>query len=218
MNLLTNSSLLLWLALPSWGQPSQPDVESLVVGIQRHYDGVRDFQASFAQVYQTHQVIQREKGTLFVKKPGKMRWEYQEPEKKLFVADGRNAYFYVPEERQVRMSRFSAGEIHGTPLRFLLGGVDIRQDFQVSQPRTQEPSQEGNAVLKLIPRSPQTQFESILLEVNPATYRIERLVVQEVTGARSEYVLHEVRENVGLKDQLFKFKIPENVEVVREEN
>ncbi len=109
------------------------DLGALVAGLQRRYASVGSISARFTQIYRAPGIEQIESGILFMKKPGLMRWEYRDPETKLFVADGRNAYLYTPGDRQVIIRPFSANELRSTPLRFLLGQGDIEKDFKVAR-------------------------------------------------------------------------------------
>src|SRR5687767_5949828 len=87
--------------LPVGGQ--QPSADELAAALQKKYDNVRDFSADFVQTYRGG-VLNRQikdSGRVMVRKPGRMRWEYQVPEEKLFVSDGAKIYSYVPDDKQV---------------------------------------------------------------------------------------------------------------------
>src|ERR1700747_272725 len=79
-----------------------PDVKTLAAAVDEHYNHLRSLQAEFTEVYRGSGMERTESGTLWLKKPGKMRWEYRSPKDKLFVSNGKDAWFYVPEDRQAR--------------------------------------------------------------------------------------------------------------------
>ena len=99
-----------WPWLQGRAQPSL-EGEPLARAIQRHYDTVRDFTADFEQAYVGGALKRRtvEKGTVAIRKPGRMRWDYTSPEAKQFISDGQRIYFYVPADKQVRVSPMPGG-------------------------------------------------------------------------------------------------------------
>ncbi len=173
------------------------------------------FSADFLQIFQSHHERLEERGRLLMKKPGRMYWEYESPTKKLFVADGRKAYFYVPEERQVFVSDLNLSTAE-TPLLFLLGKGDVRADFEVSLETEEDSLQPDNVLLRLEPKRPTGQFSKVLVEVEPATSLIHRLSIVEPIGQRNDYILSNFSENVRVSDRRFRFKIPAGTEVIQQ--
>src|SRR5918994_263533 len=99
----------------------------------RLYDSVKDFTANFTQTYEGG-VLRRkamESGTVGVKKPGKMRWDYTRPEKKLFVSDGQTMYLYFPNEKQVMKNAVPSQDQATSAVLFLMGKGNITRDFNV---------------------------------------------------------------------------------------
>lgn len=195
------------------GQEGDP--AAAVANLQARYAAVESVAADFEQTYHAPGIEQTESGVLFMKKPGLMRWEYRDPEEKLFVADGRDSYLYVPADRQVMIRRFSAEELHSTPLQFLLGRGDIAQSYEVSWEKDFKPRSPGALVLHLMPRRPDAQYAYLVLEYEQSTFDLRRILVKELMGNTSEFVLTNLKTNVRLADKLFQFKIPKGVEVVR---
>ena len=112
-------------------QPDASDPAALARAVQARYDRVRDFTADFTHTY-TGGVLKKqvvERGTIQVKKPGRMRWRYTNPEEKLFVSDGRQIYSYVPADRQVIVSPMPAEDRATTAALFLTGKGDLARDF-----------------------------------------------------------------------------------------
>jgi outer membrane lipoprotein carrier protein len=194
--------------------PPEESVTGIVSGLQKRYAAVTTVTAQFQQMYRAPGVDQVESGVLWMKKPGLMRWEYRDPETKLFVADGHDTYLYMPEERQVMVRRFSAAEMHGTPLQFLLGQGNIAASFEVSLEAGLKPRLQGTVLLRLVPRAPELDYGFVALELDAKTYDVRRIVIGERTGNTSEYLLTNLETNVKVDDKQFRFKIPKGVEVI----
>ena len=147
------------------------DLEAVVAGLQQRYASAVTMTGSFQQTYRAPGIEQVESGVFRMKRPGLMRWEYRKPEEKLFVADGREAFLYVPLDRQVTVQPFSASDMRGTPLEFLLGGTDIRKSFVVSWENNFKPTAEQTLLIRLTPRSGRSEYEYLVLELDPKSYR-----------------------------------------------
>ena len=148
-----------------------------------------------------------------MKKPGKMRWEYASPAGKLFVTDGLKGYFYVPKDKQVFVSDWRADSA-SLPLLFLVGEGNLTRDFDIAVSVSESPRAGGNLVLRLLPRTENSAFKEILLEVQQPGAAIVRLAVIEQSGNRNDYLLRSFQENVPVPDERFRFKIPKGVEVI----
>jgi len=178
--------------------------------LEAHNRSVRDLTARFTQTYRSG-VLGRtlvERGTLAIKRPGRMLWEYREPEKKTFVSDGRTFYFYVPADRQV-IVREQAGD-RGLAVALLSGQSEILQEFTAAL----EPDA-GDGLLRvaLTPRQADPDVRVAHLELDPEQ-RIRALSIEDAQGNTSRFLFEAYRENVGLPDRLFRFEIPDGVEVI----
>ena len=145
-----------------------PTADTVARDLQRKYDRVADFSADFVHSYRGGVLKQQatERGTLLVKKPGKMRWEYTAPEKKLFVSDGHKIYSYIPQDRQVIVGTMPRDEHAPTPALFLTGKGDITRDFNAAFDKVAE-AQPGSFVLKLTPKRREPEYESLTLVLDP---------------------------------------------------
>ncbi len=190
-------------------------VDAAVSGLQKRYAAVKTIKADFRQTYRAPGINQIESGVFWMKKPGLMRWEYRDPEAKLFVADGHETFLYLPEERQVTVSSFSASEMHSTPLRFLLGQGDIAASFKVSRETELKPIVQGTVMLRLVPRTQESDYGYIVLELDAKTSDVRRMVIREQTGNTSEFLFTNMETNVAAEDKLFHFRVPKGVEVIR---
>jgi len=214
--LLTAAGWLAWTPVQLEAQTSAAD---LAAAIQKNYDSVRDFSTDFEHVY-TGGVLRKqltERGKLLVKKPGKMRWEYTAPEKKLFVSDGVKIYSYLPADRQVIVSSLPKGDEATTPALFLAGQGNLTRDFTATEVAPPRSLAAGSRALRLVPRVPQAEFESLLLTVDARSLAIRGLESVDAQGGTSTFLFINLRENVGLSEKEFTFAIPRGVDVVTDE-
>jgi outer membrane lipoprotein carrier protein len=192
------------------------DVKALAAAVDGHYNHLRSLQAEFTEVYRGAGIERTESGTLWLKKPGKMRWEYRSPKDKLFVSNGKDAWFYVPEDRQARKMEARKLEDLRSPLAFLLGKTKLEKELVgLSLAPDVAPSAAGNVVLRGIPQALADRISEIVLEVAP-DYRIVRIVIQDVDGASTEYRFAGMKEDVEIANAKFEFKPPAGTETVEE--
>ena len=214
-----------WLALAvlvstaaTQAAPGDPALE-FARGLQKKIDTIRDFSADFTHTY-TGGVLRKqltERGRLMVKKPGKMRWEYTTPDKKTFVSDGARLYAYIPADRQVIVSTVPR-DGQTTPALFLAGQGDLVRDFTVSNAPPPQGALAGTRALKLVPRTPQPDFETLTLAVDPTTLALRGLESVDTQGGVSSFLLTNVKENLGLSDREFTFAMPRGVDVVTDDS
>jgi len=190
------------------------DVKMLAAAVDAHYNHLRSLQAEFTEVYRGSGMDRTESGTLWLKKPGKMRWEYRSPKEKLFVSNGKDAWFYVPDDRQARKTEAKKLEDIRSPLAFLLGKTKLEKELQgLSLAPDVTSLQPGNVVLRGVPQALADRISEVLVEVTPA-HQIARIVIQEVDGAVTEYRFGEMKEDVEIGDARFQFKPPAGTETV----
>jgi outer membrane lipoprotein carrier protein len=190
------------------------DVKALAAAVDAHYNHLRSLQAEFTEVYRGSGMDRTESGTLWLKKPGKMRWEYRSPKEKLFVSNGKDAWFYVPDDRQARKTEARKLEDIRSPLAFLLGKTKLEKELQgLSLAADVAPLQPGNVVLRGVPQAMPDRISEVLVEVTPV-HQIARIVIQEVDGAVTEYRFGEMKEDVEIGDARFHFKPPAGTETV----
>jgi len=207
-------TLLLSLAAAS---AQGADVKAIASAVDAHYNHLRTLQAEFTELYRGSGMERTESGTLWLKKPGKMRWEYRSPKEKLFVSDGKTAWFYVPEDRQARKSSAKKLEDLRSPLAFLLGKTKLEKELRgLSLAPDIEPLASGDVVLRGVPKGLEDQISEIVLEVTPDN-RIARLIMQEVDGASTEYRFSDQQEDVNIQDARFGFKPPAETEIMENE-
>src|SRR5688572_26053033 len=154
-------SLLLFLALlagPALAQQSParkaaPDLSTILREVEKKYNRVKTVRMRFEQYYRQNQQVRKEEGTLYLRKPGQMRWEYEAPDAKLFLTDGKRLVLYVPAENRATEMPVKESDDLRMPLRFLLGNMDFGKEFSrietVSNP---QPLERGNLVMRAIPK------------------------------------------------------------------
>lgn len=214
-----------------------------VPSVQRfesRYHSAGTLQATFLERYtQSGQPIRTEAGTAYFRRPGKMRWEYESPEKSLFVIDGKTAWFYVPADRTVTRMPAKKSADWRTPFVLLTGDMKVsRLCSKVEQAPNEKPINPGDVVLRCIPkgqpaenaRKPSAQrpsanepalrpsiIERILFEIAPDTGELARVVVQEPGGSSIDFQFRNWQFNVPLPESLFHFQPPPGVAIVNSE-
>ena len=193
---------------------AKTNVKTEAAAVDTHYNHLHSLEAQFTEVYRGSGMERTETGTLWLKKPGKMRWEYRSPREKLFVSDGKDAWFYVPADRQARRTAAKKLEDVRSPLTFLLGKTKLEKELRgLSLAPDVEPLQPGNVVLRGVPQALADRVSEILLEIT-ADHQIARIVIQDVDGAATEYRFGEMKEDVAIGDGRFEFKPPAGTETV----
>lgn len=194
--------------------PAPPPAANLARQLQAHYNTVHDFTADFTHQYRggvLHQSLS-ERGQVRIKKPGRMDWVYTLPEKKQFVSDGTKMFSYIPSEKVVYITDIPTGDQASTALLFLTGRGDLIRDFRPALPKTQPA---GVWQLDLIPKTAQGDFTSLTMTVDPRTLALRGLTSIDAQDGVSTFSFTNLRENVGLADNDFAFKIPKGVDIKR---
>jgi outer membrane lipoprotein carrier protein len=191
----------------------QPSATQVAAALQARYDQIRDFSADFTQQYESG-VLRRkltERGKVHVKKPGKMRWDYAEPEKKVFVSDGSQIHLWVPADNQVTQSPVPKQDEATTAVLFLVGKGNLTRDFTV----TFVPgAPAGTYGLRLEPKLPERDYDWLQLVIDQQTLQIRSLMAADRQGGQSTFTFSNFKENIGVPDSTFAFKIPRGADVV----
>ena len=209
-------SLIFSLTFSLAAAQTRPTPDALAKSLQQRYQGIRDFAADFTHTYRGGVLRKQitERGTMAIKKPGMMRWVYTSPEKKTFVSDGQKIYSYIPEDRQVVVSTVPPDSDAPTPALFLAGKGNITRDFTASYADVGTP---GTYSLKLVPRRPEAEYESLVLVLDPATLQIRGLTTFDRQAGESTFTFSNLKENQGLSDKEFAFRIPRGVDIVTDD-
>ena len=198
------------------GRGPDAGAQDLAQALQRKYDALRDFSADFVHAYRGG-VLKKEiteRGQLIVKRPGKMRWQYTSPEEKLFVSDGVKLYSYIPQDKQVMVSSMPRDDRATTPALFLVGKGNLVRDFSSALVEPGRGAPAGTRALKLVPTSAQPEYDWLVLEVGAQSLELRGLATVDAQGGQSRFSFTNLKENTGVVDKEFAFKIPRGVDVV----
>lgn len=188
--------------------------DELARRVQARYDTVSDFEGQFVQTYEGGVLKAKtsERGTVQIKRPGRMRWLYTAPERKEFVSDGSKVYAYFPLDRQVMVSPAPTGA-DTTPALFLTGRANLVRDFDASL--TAVPGAPAGLLgLRLVAKRHDPDFEWLAVGVDPTSFQIQYLVAADRQGGRSSFAFSKLQENRRPADSVFQFAIPKGVDVV----
>jgi outer membrane lipoprotein carrier protein len=204
--------LLLAAALPLI--QARPAAVDTARELQKKYDLVKDFTADFTQTYEGGVLKKKstERGTVQIKKPGRMRWDYTAPDKKQFISDGRQVYSYIVPDKQVIVSPFPAEDQATTAVLFLAGKGNLTRDFTVTYA---EGAPADAWALRLDPKQKQRDYDWLVIVVDKQTFQIRALTAADQQGGRSSFQFANYKENTGLSDKVFEFKIPRGVDVIK---
>jgi outer membrane lipoprotein carrier protein len=185
------------------------DSDALLRKIDDHYNHLNSLRARYTEHYAGMGMDKTESGTLVLKKPGRMRWTYDQPAGKVFVLDGKSAWSYTPGTDQAQ--RIPAKQLDDlrSPLRFLLGRTQLEKELDNL---TVAPLGAGFRVSG-VPKGMAQRLKLLTLDVNSAG-AIERMRLEEVDGAVTEFEFSDMQENVPLKNEDFVFTPPAGVTVV----
>jgi outer membrane lipoprotein carrier protein len=212
--MIAGSAFLLLTLLPAVAANPTLDVHAIARAVDNRYNHLQTLQAEFTETYRGAGIERSESGSLWLKKPGKMRWEYRSPKEKLFLSDGKDAWFYLPGDRQVRRSSVKKLDDLRSPLGFLLGKTRLEKELDgLSAAPDVAPLTAGNVVLRGVPKAMADRVNEVVLEITP-DYHIARIQFEEADESVTEYRFSEQKENAGIADQLFRFSPPPGVEVV----
>ena len=191
--------------------PASPD--AVARSLQTRYEGIRDFSADFMQTYRggVLRTETKEQGTVSIKKPGMMRWVYSKPERKEFVSDGRKLYSYIPEDRQVMVADVPPDDAATTPALFLAGKGQIVRDFATAFD-SNPPA--GIVALKLTPKKTEPEYEYFVILVDAKTMQLRGLATKDRQGGLSVLTFTNLKENTGISDKEFAFRVPRGVDVI----
>jgi outer membrane lipoprotein carrier protein len=233
-------ALLLFVLSPllsvSQSAPSSPPPKApaplLLHRFEDKYRKAASLEATFLERYsESGRVLRTESGTAYFRRPGKMRWEYEAPEKNLFLVDGKSAWFYVPRDHTVTRVPAKQSEDWRTPLALLAGEMKLsricaRIDFAL----TEKPEKDGDVVLSCVLKGSETKAEQtarndavhakrdmLILEVAQNTSELVRIVLHGSGGVDLEFKFKDWRFDPAVPDSFFRFAVPPGVAIVNGE-
>jgi outer membrane lipoprotein carrier protein len=173
--------------------------------IERRYNSAATLRIEFQQTYRSGARTQVESGVLTLRKPGRMRWEYQQPAGKVFVSDGKQLWFYSPAANRVEITRVKEAADLRAPLAFLLGRLDFKRDFQTLT--------EAGGELIGVPKDGRAPYREVRFRTDGAG-GITGLTITGQDAAVMNFAFSGEERNVAVKESLFTFSPPPGAEVV----
>jgi outer membrane lipoprotein carrier protein len=205
--------LPLWLILGFCGFAA-PDarLDPLLHSVENHYNHAQSLKLDFSQTYSvSRRPTQVERGTLFLRKPGKMRWDYAAPAGKVFLSDGKNVLLYTPGNNRLEKSRLKESEDLRAPLAFLLGKLNFWKEF-----RSFSSHPEGTSTLvSATPNSDQLAYTAVDFLIAPDA-QIHRVRITGVDHSILEFAFDNEQVNAPVTASMFAFTPPPGTEIVEE--
>ncbi len=189
------------------------DVSRTLKGVEDRYNRTQSLQLAFTESYQQQGRARVEKGDLFLRKPGRMRWQYTAPAGKLFVSDGKFIYSYTPQDNRAEKMKLKETEDMRAPLAFLLGRLDFKKDFREFRARAQD----GGVFITAIPKSDKLPYTEVSFLAAP-DFSIRRLEVKGQDNSILRFTFEKEAKDPALQDALFRFNPPPGAEYVDSSN
>jgi outer membrane lipoprotein carrier protein len=197
------------------------EVREVVKQLQARYERTKDLQADFTQKT-TIEGFERpitSSGKVYIKKPGRLRWNYLDPSVEDIHVNLDDIKVYVPEHKQVLVGKLTQMAASKAPLELLQGVAKLEESFDIEPTPGKGRGVGGIRLLTLLPKSREGEagrsFQRIVLEVFPKTYFIRTISLYESSGTVASFEFSSLQSNMGLGDSLFDLKLPADVEVVR---
>lgn len=208
--------VLLWMLVFTGIAPPPRDVRSIAQAVEARYQRARTLKATFLERYsQGRRAVRVESGTVYFSRPGRMRWEYEAPEAKFFLSDGKTVWFYVPEDRTVTRAKLRESSDWRTPLALLTGKARFSRFCGRMEWADVRLQARDNQALRCLPKSADAPFREVIFEVD-AAYRLTRILVREPGDVETEFLFANWEENVALPEVMFHFQAPPGVAIVDE--
>jgi outer membrane lipoprotein carrier protein len=191
-------------------------VKEIVNKVEARYRGTSDLMADFSQTttVKGFATALKSAGRVYLKRPGKLRWDYLEPNLEQIFVENDQVRFYVPEHKQVLTGQLSKMADSQAPLQLLQGAARLDKHYAVAAAADGAKGSGRLPLLTLTPLKGGPDQPQIIVEVDPENYFLRRVELHDVNGSVSNFLFSKIRANTGLKDELFAFSVPEDVEVV----
>ena len=204
--------LFILLILPAGTLFAETSEQQALDAIQRQYEKVSTFEADFTQRSYVKMMNQTQslKGTVKIKKPGKMKWVYGAPDTQILISDGKNLWLYVPEEEQATRVPVESIYSSNTPALFLAGKGKLTQSFNV-----ESVSEENkNILVTLVPKNDDQGLARLILHADKKNYQITGSTVYDKLGNKTEIRFSRIRINREIPEEQFQLKTPPGVEIL----
>ena len=220
-------SLSVLFVVPAWAADGPVDekalqkVREVVKQLQTRYEKMKDMQADFSQKTKIEGFERpvTSAGKVYIKKPGRLRWDYLDPATEQIYVNQDDVKVYVPEHKQVLVGKLTQMAASKAPLELLQGAAKLDESFEIEPTTGSNRGVGGMPLITLIPKAKEHEstqnLQKIVLEVFPKTYFIRAVSLHEVSGNVAVFEFSNLKPNLGLGNEVFDFKTPSDVEVVR---
>ncbi|MFM8550889.1 MAG: LolA family protein [Nitrospiraceae bacterium] len=218
---MTAVLLVVWGLLAAMPVQATEEVRDVVKKLQARYEQTRDLSADFTQTTKIEGFATPilSSGRMYIKKPGRLRWDYADPNVEEIYVNQNDVKMYVPEHKQVLIGKLTQMAASQAPLQLLQGAAKLEEQYVLDQSRAGDRGVGGLPVINLLPKPDGNEavrtVVRIVLEVQPKTYFIKRVSIHEVSGNVSMFEFANLKPNSGLKAEFFEFAVPPGVEVVK---
>jgi outer membrane lipoprotein-sorting protein len=192
-------------------------IDDVVLNVERKLRSMRSLQANFRQIYYSSTVSTplNEKGKFYFQKPDWMRWEYKDPEEKIFLYKDGAFLMYFPEDKEVLQSELSKEKYESEILTLLSGQKNLKDDYTVEFSPFPSDSQK-TWKLKLTPKE-ESDYTHILLEIDEKTWLIRKVFFFDWAGNKQEFQFSQIKTDVRFPQKTFELDIPPDVEIIKDE-
>ena len=224
---LTGVVLSLLLVTPSFGAESAVDekavqeVREVVKQLQARYEKTKDLQADFSQKTRIEGFERpvTSSGKVYIKKPGRLRWDYLDPANEEIYVNHDDVKVYVPEHKQVLVGKLTQMAASNAPLELLQGAAKLDESFDIEPTTGKARGIGGIRLITLIPKAKDSEsarsLQRIVVEVFPKTYFIRTVTLHEINGNVATFEFSGLKPNLGLGNEVFDFKAPPDAEIVK---
>ncbi len=197
------------------------EAREVVRQIEARYEKTKDLQADFVQKTRIEGFERpvTSSGKVYLKKPGRLRWDYLDPATEEIYVNQDDVRVYVPEHKQVLVGKLTTMAASKAPLELLQGASRLEESFEIEPTVGKERGVGGVRLLTLVPKAKEQEtprnLQRIVVEVFPKTYFIRTIALHEISGNVATFEFSSLKPNVGLGKEVFEFKAPPDVEVVK---
>jgi len=213
-NILFQILLILFTVFTAPVFGDQTELDRCITGIEQRYGQMKDIHASFKQETFLGLANRTEKaeGEVYIKKGGRMFWDYKLPSSQKIILDGDTLWVYLPDEKQVMKNSFSAVSSH-IVVDLFHGKSNIRERFKASLCHLDSAEKIGKILLELLPKEFDPTIKRLVLEIDPAGFLITKTVLEDELGTKTTLMFNQIKVDTGLDNSFFKFTPPPGVEV-----
>jgi outer membrane lipoprotein carrier protein len=214
-------ALSAWAAEGPTDEKAWQEVREVVKHLQARYEKTKDMQADFSQKTKIEGFERpvMSSGKVYIKKPGRLRWDYVDPATEQIYVNQDDVKVYVPEHKQVLVGKLTQMAASKAPLELLQGAAKLEESFEIEPTTGKDRGVGSTPLITLIPKAKEQEstqnLQKIIVEVFPKTYFIRTVSLYEISGNVAVFEFSNLKPNVGLGSEVFDFKTPSDVEVVR---